>query len=56
MFLPQTRFFWTKEERREMKDKRLHPGPWLPLTGELSPQATEGENSQPVGSEHPASP
>ena len=27
--------------------------PWLPLTRELSPQATEGENSQPASSEHP---
>ena len=26
--------------------------PWLPLTRELSPQATEGENSQPVSSGH----
>ena len=30
------------------------PPPWLPLTRELSPQATEGENSQPVLSWHPA--
>ena len=29
--------------------------PWLPLTRELSPQATEGENSQPAPSAHPAS-
>ena len=28
---------------------------WLPLTMELSPQATEGENSQPAPSAHPAS-
>ena len=28
---------------------------WLPLTRELSPQATEGENLQSVCSEHPAS-
>ena len=26
---------------------------WLPLTRELSPQATEGENSQPLCSAHP---
>ena len=28
--------------------KEKPPSPWLPLTRELSPQATEGENSQPV--------
>ena len=28
---------------------------WLPLTRELSPQATEGENLQPVCSAHPVS-
>ena len=27
--------------------------PWLPLTRELSPQATEGENLQSVCSAHP---
>ena len=31
------------------------PPPWLPLTRELSPQATEGENSQQAPSAHPAS-
>ena len=31
------------------------PAPWLPLTRELSPQATEGENSQQAPSAHPAS-
>ena len=34
--------------------KNSIPAPWLPLTRELSPQATEGENSQPAPSEHPA--
>ena len=29
--------------------ERHIPAPWLPLTRELSPQATEGENLQPVG-------
>ena len=35
--------------------RRHIPAPWLPLTRELSPQATEGENSQSVCSAHPAS-
>ena len=30
------------------------PAPWLPLTRDLSPQATEGENSQSVCSGHSA--
>ena len=36
------------------KDERHIPAPWLPLTRELSPQATEGENSQSVCSGYPA--
>ena len=33
--------------------KAISQPTWLPLTRELSPQATEGENSQSASSEHP---
>ena len=44
--MPRTRAVRGKIAEKPTKEK--HPSSWLPLTRELSPQATEGENSQPV--------